>query len=85
METQCLVRLLRLELECRHYAASTVREYTRLAGLFFDEHPDGAVALTRENVAKWISEGATQSRRRCLEFLNSGLLSHPMRRPYEFR
>ena len=64
METQCLVRLLRLELECRHYAASTVREYTRLAGLFFDEHPDGAAALTRENVAKWISEGATQSRKR---------------------
>ena len=64
METQGLVRLLRLELECRHYAASTVREYTRLAGLFFDEHPDGAAALTRENVAKWIGEGATQSRRR---------------------
>ena len=64
METQGFVRLLRLELECRHYAASTVREYTRLAGLFFDEHPDGAAALTRENVAKWIGEGATQSRRR---------------------
>lgn len=47
METQGLVRLLRLELECRHYAASTVREYTRLAGLFFDEHPDGVDALTR--------------------------------------
>ena len=64
METQGLVRLLRLELECNHYAVNTVREYTRLAGLFFDEHPDGAAALTRENVAKWISEGATQSRKR---------------------
>jgi integrase/recombinase XerD len=64
VETQGLVRLLRLELECRHYAASTVREYTRLAGLFLDEHPNGVGALTRENVAKWISEGATQSRRR---------------------
>ena len=64
METQGLVRLLRLELECNHYAVNTVREYTRLAGLFFDEHPDGAAALTRENVAKWISEGATPSRKR---------------------
>ena len=64
METQGLVRLLRLELECRHYAASTVREYTRLAGLFLDDHPNGVDALTRENVAKWIGEGATQSRRR---------------------
>ena len=64
METDGFVRLLRLELECRHYAASTVREYTRLAGLFLDEHPNGVGALTRENVAKWISEGATQSRKR---------------------
>ena len=64
METQGPVRLLRLELECRHYAASTVREYTRLAGLFLDDHPNGVDALTRENVAKWIGEGATQSRRR---------------------
>ena len=47
METQCLVRLLRLELECRHYAASAVREYTRLAGLFLDDHPNGVDALTR--------------------------------------
>ena len=64
METQGLVRLLRLELECNHYAASTIREYTRLAGLFFAEHPDGVPAFTRENVARWIREGATQSRRR---------------------
>ena len=47
METQCLVRLLRLELECRHYAASAVREYTRLAGLLLDDHPNGVDALTR--------------------------------------
>ena len=36
-------------MECNHYAASTIREHTRLVGLFFDEHPDGAAALTREN------------------------------------
>ncbi|MBS1264668.1 MAG: hypothetical protein MAG471_00494 [Acidimicrobiaceae bacterium] len=33
METQGLVRLLRLELECNHYAVNTVREYTRLERL----------------------------------------------------
>ena len=33
METQDLVRLLRLELECNHYAVNTVREYTRLVSL----------------------------------------------------
>ena len=33
METQGLVRLLRLELECNHYAVNTVREYTRLVSL----------------------------------------------------
>ena len=49
METQGLVRLLRLELECNRYAVNTVREYTRLVSLFFDEHLDGVTALTREN------------------------------------
>ena len=64
MNSEALVRLLRLELECQHYAANTIREYTRLAGLFFDEHPAGVAALTREQVACWIGEGATQSRKR---------------------
>ena len=64
MNSEALVRLLRLEMECKHYAANTIREYTRLAGLFFDDHPDGVTALTREQVACWISQGATQSRKR---------------------
>ena len=64
MNSEDLVRLLRLELQCRYYAATTIREYTRLAGLFFNEHPAGVAALTREKVSRWIDEGATQSRRR---------------------
>jgi hypothetical protein len=49
VETQGLVRLLRLELECNHYAASTVREYTRLEGLRSPPHPlRGGVADSRD-------------------------------------
>ena len=57
MNSEALVRLLRLELECQNYAANTIREYTRLAGLFFDEHPAGVAALTRERVARWFGLG----------------------------
>ena len=78
METQGLVRLLRLELECNNYAVNTVREYTRLAGLFFEEHPAGVSAFTRENVARWISQGATQSRRRW-RWLSHEEQCHPSR------
>ena len=64
MDTNVLVGLLRLDLECRGFAETTIREYTRLAGKFLDEHHGAVEGFTRENVVGWINAGATRSRKR---------------------
>ena len=64
MDTNVLVGLLRLDLECRGFVETTIREYTRLAGMCLDEHHGVVEGVTRENVVGWINAGATRSRKR---------------------
>ncbi len=64
MDTKVLVGLLRLDLECRGFVETTIREYTRLAGMFLDEHHGVVEEFTRENVVRWINAGVSRSRKR---------------------
>ena len=59
MDTNVLVGLLRLDLECRGFAETTIGEYTRIAGMFLDEHNGVVEGFTRENVVGWISVAET--------------------------
>ena len=38
MDTQCLIRLMGHELECKDYATTTTNEYVRLARRLLKEH-----------------------------------------------
>ena len=65
MDANVLVGLLRLDLECRGFAETTIREYTRLAGKFprlhvviFTSDPE---ALLSEPAATEVARGYSQS------------------------
>ena len=60
MDTQCLIRLLRLDLECKGYATTTTSEYVRLARRFLDEHQGSLDVFERETVANWITRATAK-------------------------